>query len=194
MSRIKIGACLVSALALGYAANASTDYQMTVSGTVPGFCKIVTSPINETPRITLFGFGNGGIQFNGSAGATVTYSSFANSDGTAPELGGEGTLHVNSNAQCNYELRSAFGALKNLTHPGALRAYSAKAYEDGQSAPFVTLNSLSDNQLVNSFSISAPTATQTKVVQIDFDIPEATSPLAAGNYQDVLTLKITPQS
>jgi hypothetical protein len=192
MSRFTIGACAVSALALAYAAHADTPTQNSteIIGYVPSFCTILGTPPSSKP---LFTSGDDvDTTYDTTKGVKVHFKHFANSDGTAPELAGNVKLHVYTNAQCSYELRSANGALQNQNHTAAFRKYEASAYQDGHALPRAHLWSLTGDTFVNSFDIDAPATTQTSVVLVDFDIPESTVPLAAGHYQDVLTLKITP--
>ena len=56
----------------------------------------------------------------------------------------------------------------------------------------VHLDSLSSDKLINQFMIPAPLWWRRNTVAIEFNIPNTSSPLAAGEYQDVLSLTINP--
>lgn len=190
MKRGLIIACAGSAMVLAYAAHAggsgsATPYGLTINASVPGFCNITGKGI--------FGSGSDYDVSNISGGKTVTFTSFASPDGTGQQASGSLALTVNSNAQCDYTLTSAYGAMKNLNHLAAFRPYYAVAYQSSSSATPVYLNSLANNKTVNTFSVSAPVSVGNNGVQIDVNIP-ASGILAAGSYQDTLTLSITPRS
>ena len=188
MTRVLKVACGVSALVLAYAAHAAGGFQFTVTNDLPHFCKIGSAPV-----------------YNLDATATVTNSSansakidfganFSNPDATGREMSGSVRFDVYATAQCNYALTSSFGALKNVSagQAGAFRDYYADAYELSGSGTLVHLDSLSSNKLVNQFTIAAPLWWRRNTVTIEFNIPKTSTPLGAGEYQDVLSLTINP--
>ncbi len=189
MSKFLWSTCAVSALALAYAAHADdSTYRLELQGTVPGFCNIATTG-SDKPT---FSTGDGATTEPAQGSINVIFTSFANADGTGKKLDGRATLHVNANAQCNYELRSINGALKNQQHAAEFRPYSAVAYPSSDSGVPVPLDGLSANRLVNSFSVDAPVSSATTSVNLDVSIPSS-GVLAAGDYQDTLSLTVVPQ-
>ena len=103
MNRFIAGACAVSVLAAAYAANAisdggATSAQIDIHGTVNPYCTIVTSGANQ-PSWTSDNYHN---YSKTATGATVSFYTFANADGTGNALAGSYLLDVNSNTPCNY--------------------------------------------------------------------------------------------
>jgi hypothetical protein len=89
---------------------------------------------------------------------------------------------------------SAYGALKNVSAGGmgVFRDYYADAYDVSASGTLVHLNSLSPDRFINQFTIPAPDWWRRSTIAIEFSIPKTSSPLAAGEYEDILSLTITP--
>ncbi len=179
--------CGVSVLVLAYAAHAASGFQINVANEFPHFCKIGADPIysqNTAATVT-----------NSTGSATIDFgANFSNPDATGRAMSGNVRFVVYTNAQCNYALTSTYGALKDITagQTGILRDYYADAYDVSGSGTLVHLNSLSSNKLVNQFTISAPGWLSRSTVAIEFSIPQTSSPLAAGEYQDILSLTINP--
>ena len=114
MNRFLAGACAVSVLAAAYAAHAISDggattAQIAIHGTVNPFCAIVTTGPNQPAWVS----DNDYSYSKTSSGATVSFSTFANTDGTGNALSGSYQLDVNNNTPCSYQLTSLHGALKN---------------------------------------------------------------------------------
>ena len=124
----------------------------------------------------------------------ISVTNFSNPDATGREMSGSVHFTVYTNAQCNYVLTSTYGALKNITagQTGTFRDYYADAYNISGSGTLVHLNGLSPNTLVSQFTIPAPVWWGASTVAIDFSIPQTSTPLAAGEYQDILSLTINP--
>ena len=178
----------VFALVLAYAANATGGFQLNVANQFPHMCKIGGTPtysLDTTAAVTNTNTSSTNIDFG---------ANFSNPDATGREMSGSVHLTVYANAQCNYVLTSAYGALKNITagQTGAFRDYYADAYNISGSGTPMHLNSLSANTLVSQFIIPTPISWGKSTVEIDFNIPKTTGPLAAGEYQDTLSLTINP--
>ena len=180
--------CSVSVLALAYAAHAASGFQLSVANQFPPICRIGTAPtysLDTTATVTNSTTNSPNIDFG---------ANFANPDGTGREMSGSVHFTVNANAQCSYVLTSTNGALKNITagQTGAFRDYYADAYNISGSGTLVHLNSLSSNALVSQFTIPAPIFWGASAVAIDFSVPKTSTPLAAGEYQDTLSLTVNP--
>jgi hypothetical protein len=188
MNRVIIGIGAVSVLALGYSAYAANDsYQLELKGSAPAFCNLVRN--YHTP---LFASQNGATTTSDAQkNISVMFTEFANADGTGQETGGLASLTVYSNAQCTLALKSANGAMKNLVHDGAYRAYEANLYGASE-RDMVQLNSLApDTQVGAPLLLDAPAGAGNTSVYIDVHIP-VSGILAAGHYQDILTLTLSP--
>ena len=192
MTRFLKGACGVTFLALAYAphgAGAGGGFQLNVANYFPNMCKIGWSPtysLDTTATVTSAATGSATIDFGGN---------FSNPGATGREMSGSVQFNVYANAQCNYVLTSANGALKNISagQTGAFRDYYADAHTVSGAGTLVHLNSLSSNTFVNQFTIPAPTGWWgISTVAIEFSIPQTSTPLAAGEYQDILSLSINP--
>ena len=187
-ARFRYTLCGVSIFILSYAAKAGDGFQISVGNQFPDFCKIVGKPISSVDAaatIVSSATGSTKIDFG---------TSFANADATGRQISGKVQFAVFTNAQCDYVLTSAYGALRNVTagQSGAFRDYYADAYSTSGSGEPVHLDSLSSNTFVNRFSIPTPIGWGVNTVVIEFDIPETSTPLAAGEYQDILSLTINP--
>ena len=176
----------VSVLVLAYAAHAAGGFQLNVANQFPHMCIIVTAPtysLDSTATVTNSTTSSPNIDFG---------TNFSNPDATGRKMSGSVRFTVYANAQCNYALTSAYGALKNISQTGTFRDYYADAYNLSGSGTLVHLNSLSSNTPVSQFTIPAPLFWGASTVAIDFSIPQTSTPLAAGEYQDVLSLTINP--
>ncbi len=174
----------VSVLGLAYAAHAAGGFQLSVANQFPPLCKIGTTPtynLDSTATVTNSTTNSPSIDFG---------ANFSNPDATGREMSGSIRVTVYANAQCNYVLTSTYGALKNISggQTGAFRDYYADAHDVSGSGTPVHLN----NALVNEFTIAAPIRWGVSTVAIDFRIPPTSTPLAAGQYQDILLLTINP--
>ena len=123
---------------------------------------------------------------------SIAFPAFANADGTGNDITGSAYYAVNANAPCHYVLSSSNGALKNQTHAQAFRSYSALAHGNSTSGQLVNLIGLSENRTVNEFTLGALSSSSVKnLVTVDVHIPQS-GVLVAGQYQDTLTMTITP--
>ncbi len=188
MTRFLEVACGVSALVLANGAHAAGGFQLTFTNELPSFCKIGVEPaysLNSEATVTNTGAGSATVDFG---------ASFSNPDATGGQLSGSVRFTVYATAKCAYALTSAYGALKNITagQTGAFRDYYADAYDVSGSGTPIHLNSLSSYTLVNQFTIAAPNWWKQSTVAVEFQIPKTSSPLAAGQYQDVLSLTVYP--
>ena len=142
----------VSVLVLAYAAQAAGGFQLSVANHFPPMCRIGTAPtysLDTTATVTNSTTSSPTIDFG---------TNFSNSDATGRKMSGSVHFTVYANAECNYALTSAYGALKNITagQTGTFRDYYADAYNLSGSGTLVHLNSLSSNALVSQFTIPAP--------------------------------------
>ncbi len=188
MTRVFKIVCGVSVLVVAYAANAAGGFQLSVANQFPPMCKIGTAPTYSLDTAAT-------VTNSTTSSPTIDFGmNFANSDATGRKISGSVHFTVYANAQCNYMLTSANGALKNITagQTGTFRDYYADAYTISGSGTLVHLNGLSPNTLVSQFTIPAPFFWGASTVAIDFSIPQTSTPLAAGEYQDVLLLTINP--
>ena len=188
MTRFLKGAGAVSVLILAYGAHANGGFEIAVSNQFPHLCRIIGSPVynvNSTAAVTSTQGGSATIDFG---------SGFANADAAGRQISGSLRLTVFTTAQCNYALTSAYGALKNVTagQTGAFRDYYADAHDASGSGTLVHLNSLSSDTAVNQFAVAAPSGWGIGAVAIEFNIPQTSTPLAAGQYQDILSLTVNP--
>lgn len=188
MTRFLKGACCISVLVLSYGAHAGSGFQMSVANHFPHMCKIMGSPIYNvasTAAVTSSPGGSSTVDFG---------SSFSNADATGRQISGSLRFTIFTNAQCNYALTSAYGALKNVSagQTGAFRDYYADAHDASVSGTLVHLNSLSSDATVNQFVIAAPSGWGIGAVGVEFSIPQTSTPLAAGQYQDILSLTVNP--
>ena len=188
MTRFFKVACSVPILVAVYAANATGGFQFSLSNELPHFCKIGSEPtysLDTAASVTTPTASSAKIDFG---------SSFSNPDATGREMSGNVRFAVYATAQCNYVLTSAYGALKDIStgQMGIFRDYYADAYDVSGSGTLVHLDSLSSGKLVNQFTIPAPLWWRRSTIAIEFNIPKTSSPLAAGEYQDVLSLTINP--
>jgi hypothetical protein len=194
VSKLIKGACAVSALALACAAHAVADpasWRLNLKGHVQSYCSIVTDR-GFKPNFDSEDDLGGKVRTD--TGMDITIASFANPDATGVEFTGHGYLYVKANAQCNYVLKSRYGALKNQQQAGKFRPYYADAYPSPDAGVLTYLNSLPSDAPapVSSFSVPPPSAPTTTLVNIDVYIPPW-GVLAAGDYQDSLILTITSQ-
>lgn len=188
MTRVFNVVCGVSVLVLAYAAHAAGGFELSIAREFPPVCKIGTAPaysLDTTATVTNSTTSSPTIDFG---------ANFSNSDATGRKISGSVQFTVLANSQCDYALTSTYGALKNITagQTGAFRDYYADAHNVSGSGTLVHLDSLSSNTLVNQFTIPAPIWWGATTVAIDFSIPQTSTPLAAGEYQDVLSLTINP--
>jgi hypothetical protein len=178
----------VFVLVLPYAAHAGSSFQLNFTNELPDFCKIGGQPtysLDTTAAVTDSATTSPKIDFG---------ANFSNPDATGRAIMGSVHFAVYRNTQCSYVLTSAYGALKNLMagQTGAFRDYYADAHDASGSGTLVHLNGLSPNTFVNQFTNAAPIGIERRSVVIEFSIPQTSTPLAAGQYQDILSLTITP--
>jgi hypothetical protein len=180
----------VPILIVAYAANATGGFQFSLSNQLPNFCKIGGDPaynLDTAATITNPTTSSARIDFG---------ANFANPDATGRQMSGNVRFPVYATVQCNYVLTSAYGALKNVSagEMGIFRDYYADAYDVSASGTLVHLDSLSPDKFINQFTIPAPAPDgwRRNTIAIEFSIPKTSSPLAAGEYEDVLSLTITP--
>jgi|SRR5208337_772897 len=187
---IKVARCISVPILIyaAHAAGAGEGFQLNFANEFPHYCRIGGEPtysLDTTATVSNSTTNSANIDFG---------TNFANPDATGREMSGSVQFTVYTNAQCNYVLTSEYGALKNITtgQTGAFRDYYADAYDVSGSGTLVHLNSLSSNKLVNQFTISAPDWWKQSTVAIQFNIPQTSGPLAAGVYQDILSLTVNP--
>lgn len=177
----------VSGLILACAAYAAnTSYQLTVQGTIAGFCNITEAP-TDGPNGQPTSHDTTGSAFNFASSGT---NAFGDSTGHGLHVWGKATLRVTSNTTCHYSATSANGTL--LTSGGAARSYTANLYNDdvGTHPDPTTLDTHSAGKQIG---VPFPLTSAVSHVKLEFDVPETTPVvLPAGDYSDTLTVHISP--
>ncbi len=188
MTRFLKVAYSVPILIVAYAANAAGGFQFSLSNQLPQYCKIGGEPaynLDTAAPVITSTMSSASIDFG---------ANFSNPDATGREMSGSVRFPVYATAQCNYVFTSTYGALKNVSAGGmgVFRDYYADAYDISVSGTLVHLDSLSPDKFINQFTIPAPDWWRRSTIAIEFSIPKTSSPLAAGEYEDILSLTISP--
>ena len=184
-------ACATSALAITSAADAGSSigstgdqFSVTIKGAVPGYC---TLSVPST-----FNVSNGSYAASGSNTGTFDIASLGNAGGLVQGWSATGSFQITANESCNLSLISEKGGLKNTSNPSANNiSYSAVVYDSQSSAapvavpapntPFSAFNSKFD-----------PVTLGNETINFGVSISPGSSPVAAGTYQDTLTLIVNP--
>jgi hypothetical protein len=188
MKNASRAAIAASALALAWSWNflalADEESRVTISGTILPACSIDAQHI--------LGGGVGALMTGAGTSRVLNYSipgsnAFANDNGEGLAFSGEFLVPVVSVGHCEYTLTSRYGALWNSS-ANAARGYSADAHIHGEPSSLVLLDSHSENRTFRTF-----VATGNKDITIEFSAA-ASGMLAAGEYTDILQLRVVPHS
>ncbi len=191
MRKIFALACATSALAIVTAANAGggigigstgNSFQVTIQGTVPGYCTIAGS---GTITVT-----NGSYAGTDKTGL-LKIDKLGDSNGKLQDVSASGTFSMNANESCHLSLLSTKGGLFNLSNPSANNIlYSAIIFDKKSSPDLVPV--IAPGKIADFFSQFDPKTLGNEDVSFSFKIAGSSDPVAAGNYQDVLTLSLEP--
>ncbi len=194
MTKLFALACATSALAIASAANAGggigigstgDQFSITIQGTVPGYCTLA-SP--GTFNVT-----NGSYTPSGTKAGNFQIANLGSAGGVVEAMSITGSFQISANKSCNLSLVSANGGLANQSNTAATKiSYSASVYETGSSAAPVSVPAAPNTPFSSFNSKFDPVTLGNETVNFGFSISSGTSPVAAGNYQDVLTLIVNP--
>ena len=94
---------------------------------------------------------------------------------------------------CNLSLISSNGGLANQSNTAANKiSYSAVVYDGGSSSTYVPVPAAPNTPFSGFNSKFDPVTLGNETVNFGFSITAGASPVAAGNYQDILTLIVSP--
>lgn len=160
------------------------QFSVTIQGTVPGYCNL-TSP-------GTFNVSNGSFSPNGNKAGNLQITSLGAANGVVEGVTATGSFSIAANESCNLSLISANGGLANQSNTAANKiSYSAVVYDSASSATYVPVPAA--NTAFSSFNSKFdPTNLGNETVYFGFSIAAGGSAVAAGNYQDVLTLVVSP--
>ena len=192
MKKIFVLACAASALGIASAAvagnsvnpNSTGDqFSFTIQGTVPGYCILSSSGA--------FTVSNGSYSTSGNKGGIFQIQSLGTPGGVVEAVSMRGSFEITANESCNLSLVSANGALTNQSNTAANAInYNAVVFQDGSgtpvsvpgiNTPFSSFNTKFDSEKLGNGTVN-----------FDFEIAKGSNPVAAGSYQDVLTLVVSP--
>ena len=187
-------ACAVSAVAIVPHVNAQSliagshgdQFSVTIQGSVPGFCTIGSST-----SLTV----SNGSYVDGSASktGTIQFTNLGDTSGKVQSVSATGSFTITANETCHLSLVSANGGLKNNTYTTAAKiAYKAVVYDDkatNKTVVDVAAPGAAFSEFNSSFD---PVALSSGPIKFDFKIDQGTGVVAAGNYEDTLTLKLDP--
>lgn len=194
MTKIFALACATSALAIASAANAGggigigstgDQFSVTIQGTVPGYCTL-SSP-------GTFNVSNGSYTPSGNKSGNFQIANLGNTGGVVQAMTATGSFQITANESCNLSLVSANGGLVNQSNTSASKiSYSAVIYDSVSPATYVSVPAAPNSQFSAFTSKFDPVNLGNETINFGFSIGAGTSPVAAGNYQDVLTLAVNP--
>ena len=193
MKKIFALACAASALAITSAADAESSigskgdqFSVAIKGTVPGYCTL-SSP-------STFNVSNGSYTPSGGSNGTGTFdiSNLGNAGGLVQGWSATGSFQITANESCNLSLISANGGLKNTSNTSANNiSYNAVVYDSQSSATPVQVTT--PNMPFSSFNSKFdPVNLGNETVNFGVSISPGSNPVAAGVYQDTLTLIVNP--
>jgi len=185
-------ACAASALAIASAADAGSSiggtgdqFQVTIRGTVPGYCTL-SSP-------GTFNVSNGSYTPSGNKAGTFDISNLGNAGGLVQEWSATGSFQITANESCNLSLISLSGGLKNTSNTSANNiSYSAVVYDSQSSATPVPVPAAPNTAFSIFNSKFDPVTLGNETINFGVSISGGSSPVAAGAYQDTLTLIVNP--
>ena len=191
MTKIFALACATSALAIVSTANAGSSigstgdqFSITIQGTVPGYCTIA-SP--GTFNVT-----NGTFNSSGKSG-TLQIASLGSAGGVVEAVSAIGSFQIAANESCALSLVSSNGGLANQSNNTANKiSYSAVVYDGASPSTYTPVPSTPNLAFSTFNSQFKPDSLGNETVNFGFSITAGTSPVAAGVYQDVLTVNLSP--
>jgi len=194
MRKIFTVACATSALAIVSAANAGSgigigstgdQFSVTIQGTVPGYCTL-SSP--GTFNVT-----NGSFSPSGTKSGNFQIANLGTAGGVVEAVSAVGSFQITANESCNLSLVSSNGGLANQSNSVANKiSYSAVVYDSGSQSTYVPVPAAPNTPFSSFNSQFSPTTLGNETINFGFSITAGASPVAAGNYQDVLTLNVSP--
>ncbi len=182
-----------SALALASGANAAgigigstgDQFSITIQGAVPGYCTL-SSP-------GTFNVSNGSFTPSGTKAGTFAIGNIGSAGGVVAAWSATGSFQISANESCNLSLISANGGLVNQSNTGANKiGYTAVVYDGGSSSTQVAVPTAPNTSFSGFNSKFDPTTLGNETINFGVSISAGSSPVAAGNYQDVLTLVVNP--
>jgi hypothetical protein len=185
-------ACATSALAITSAADAGSSigstgdqFSVTIRGAVPGYCTL-SSP-------GTFNVSNGSFTPSGNKNGTFDIANLGNAGGLVQEWSATGSFQITANESCNLSLISANGGLKNTSNASANNiSYSAVVYDSQSSATPVAVPAAPNTAFSSFNSRFDPVTLGNETINLGVSISNGSAPVAAGTYQDVLTLIVNP--
>lgn len=194
MKKVFAIACATSALAIVSAAHAGggigigstgDQFSITIQGTVPGYCNL-SSP-------GTFTVSNGSFTSSASKAGTLQIANLGSASGVVEGVTATGSFTIAANESCSLSLVSANGGLANQSNSAANKiSYSAVVYDSASSATYVAVPAAANTPFSQFNSKFDPTNLGNETVNFGFSISAGTSPVAAGNYLDTLTLIVAP--
>lgn len=194
MKKIVAIAGAASALAIVSSANAGSgvgigstgdQYSITIQGTVPGYCNL-SSP-------GTFNVSNGSYVTSGSKAGNLQIANLGSANGVVEGVSATGAFTITANESCNLSLVSANGGLLNLSNSSANKiGYSAVVYDSASSSTPIAVPTAPNTPFSSFNSKFDPTNLGNETVSFGFSISAGASPVAAGNYQDILTVVVSP--
>jgi hypothetical protein len=186
-------ACATSALAITSAADAGSSigstgdqFSVTIKGAVPGYC---TLSVPST-----FNVSNGSYAASGSNTGTFDIASLGNAGGLVQGWSATGSFQITANESCNLSLISQYGGLKNTSNTAANNiSYSAVVYDSQSPNTNPIAVPTAPNTAFSGFNSKFdPTTLGNDTINFGVSISPGSSPVAAGTYQDTLTLIVNP--
>lgn len=195
MKKIFALACATSALAIVAAANADAQgigigstgdqFSVTIKGTVPGYCTL-SSP-------GTFNVSNGSFTPGGSKNGTFAIGNIGNAGGLVQDWSATGSFQITANESCNLSLISANGGLVNQSNTSANKiSYNAVVYDTASSATLLPVPTAPNSTFSAFNSKFNATTLGNETINFGVSIAAGSAAVAAGNYQDVLTLAVNP--
>jgi hypothetical protein len=195
MKKIFALACATSALASVASANANAQgigigskgdqFSVTIQGTVPGYCTLSSSGT--------FNISNGSYTPSGNRSGNFQITNLGSAGGVVQGVSATGSFQIAANESCNLSLVSANGGLVNQSNSAANKiSYSAVVYDSGSPSALVPVPAAPNTPFSAFGSQFNPSTLGNETVNFGFSISSGTSPVAAGNYQDLLTLIVNP--
>jgi hypothetical protein len=187
-------ACATSTLAIVAAANADAQgigigskgdqFSVTIKGAVPGYCTISSPPT--------FNVSNGSYTPTGNSG-TFDISNLGNAGGLVQQWSATGSFQITANESCALSLVSTNAGLKNTSNGAANNiGYSAVVYDSQSNATPVAVPTAPNTAFSSFNSKFDPVALGNETINLAVSISNGSAPVAAGVYQDTLTLIVNP--
>jgi hypothetical protein len=203
VKKLIVLATAVSAMAISAAANAQNmpqtqNFGLNLNANVNPVITLVSgTPLCTTPSSC--NYGNAGT---GAGYTSINLGAFTDASGKTLHSAGKATFNINSNANFTASLSSRYGGLQQ----NPTMSPDPAAPQTGVKIVYLTSLTVGANTVNGDSSAAIAPATPyasgaNQNIAIGFDIPTAKAPegaatavLPAGNYQDTLTLTLTPTS